>query len=387
MRAFGVAVMLALIPTSGLALRAGVAHAACERSSAACDIICTTAVTSLPPPLRALFEPHLDTLRKAGVADVSSLRDHAGNLTDHDHFFVLDGIVGNELRSLQQDRTETARVFKRRGIEHGGQLPWAVLDHHQALVRAFTSRDDDLIIHETGVLLHLVTDASMPFSTTLDRLSQSVVARRAPEETEPESGSCPTVRWRVQVGLLNHLSHRLEYEVRVFPGRVEDLIDPKQAVFKTLIDSHGELSDLISADAAVFEELRITDTTAFEASAKAYYREMANRTAGVMESRLEAGALLGARLITTAWTHGGSPNPIALRPHLSGQATPNNERRADTKATTSPFVGSRHSKIFHRATCPHARRIKPENVVHFDSAEAATRAGRIPCKTCNPSSP
>ena len=48
------------------------------------------------------------------------------------------------------------------------------------------------------------------------------------------------------------------------------------------------------------------------------------------------------------------------------------------------YVASRNSKVFHKAGCPLAARIKPKNMVGFRSRQEAVRSGRRPCKLCKP---
>lgn len=47
-----------------------------------------------------------------------------------------------------------------------------------------------------------------------------------------------------------------------------------------------------------------------------------------------------------------------------------------------PYVGSRNSEVYHLAGCSQAARIKAENLVGWESIEAAEAAGRTPCKAC-----
>ena len=47
-----------------------------------------------------------------------------------------------------------------------------------------------------------------------------------------------------------------------------------------------------------------------------------------------------------------------------------------------PYVGSRNSEVYHLRDCTQALRIKPENLVGWESAELAEAAGRTPCKAC-----
>jgi len=46
------------------------------------------------------------------------------------------------------------------------------------------------------------------------------------------------------------------------------------------------------------------------------------------------------------------------------------------------YVASKKSKVFHRADCMWAQRIKPENLIGFNSREEAIRSGRRPCRRC-----
>lgn len=48
------------------------------------------------------------------------------------------------------------------------------------------------------------------------------------------------------------------------------------------------------------------------------------------------------------------------------------------------YAASKNSKVFHKAGCEWAGKIKPENLVGYSSREEAVRAGRRPCKQCRP---
>jgi O-6-methylguanine DNA methyltransferase len=50
----------------------------------------------------------------------------------------------------------------------------------------------------------------------------------------------------------------------------------------------------------------------------------------------------------------------------------------------SPYLATPTTGIFCHATCPNARRIKPENRRRFRSTKAATNAGYRPCRVCRP---
>ncbi|UCF43900.1 MAG: hypothetical protein JSV99_02965 [Planctomycetota bacterium] len=55
-----------------------------------------------------------------------------------------------------------------------------------------------------------------------------------------------------------------------------------------------------------------------------------------------------------------------------------------SSAAEYKYVASKNSKVFHNSECQWAEKIRPENLVGYNSRDQATRAGRRPCKTCNP---
>jgi micrococcal nuclease len=48
------------------------------------------------------------------------------------------------------------------------------------------------------------------------------------------------------------------------------------------------------------------------------------------------------------------------------------------------YIASKSSKVYHRSTCPHAKRLDMTKAITFSSSEEAAKTGRRPCKTCNP---
>jgi hypothetical protein len=48
------------------------------------------------------------------------------------------------------------------------------------------------------------------------------------------------------------------------------------------------------------------------------------------------------------------------------------------------YVSSKNSQIFHLPQCRSAKRIKPENLVGYNSREEVIQAGKRPCKVCKP---
>jgi len=60
------------------------------------------------------------------------------------------------------------------------------------------------------------------------------------------------------------------------------------------------------------------------------------------------------------------------------------EPAAKSAVTKYGYVASDNSEVFHKAECRWAKRIKPENLVGYNSRDAAINAGKRPCKLCKP---
>ncbi len=48
------------------------------------------------------------------------------------------------------------------------------------------------------------------------------------------------------------------------------------------------------------------------------------------------------------------------------------------------YVSSKNSQVFHSPECRSAKRIKPENLIGYNSKDEVIQAGKRPCKVCKP---
>jgi len=53
-------------------------------------------------------------------------------------------------------------------------------------------------------------------------------------------------------------------------------------------------------------------------------------------------------------------------------------------AAFAEFWASKKSYKYHYPACKWAQKIKPANLVKFNTAQEAIRAGYVPCKVCKP---
>jgi len=60
------------------------------------------------------------------------------------------------------------------------------------------------------------------------------------------------------------------------------------------------------------------------------------------------------------------------------------ETDANSAISEHKYVASKSSSIFHKPDCRWAKNISEENLVTYKSKDEAIKAGKRPCKTCNP---
>ena len=189
-----------------------------------------------------------------------------------------------------------------------------------------------------------------------------------------------TRRLPLDAALVKQLQERLDYEVRVWPGRFDPVQDSLEAAFAVLLEAHKALEPLMRIDEQVSARLTGAKTQEPGAFLDAYFEAVSVQSGPILEARLEGAALLGANLIGGAWMKAGCP-PLKVS---TRHAVESEESVSPPGSKPGFFVGSRNSTIFHTPTCSHALRIKPENLVRFGSVEEARAAGRKPCQTCRP---
>jgi hypothetical protein len=77
-------------------------------------------------------------------------------------------------------------------------------------------------------------------------------------------------------------------------------------------------------------------------------------------------------------------NAPAPQPAPQPSAQPSKPEPQPAPASADAYVASSRAKVFHKASCPAASKIKDENRVTFKTREEAVASGRTPAKDCNP---
>ena len=65
-------------------------------------------------------------------------------------------------------------------------------------------------------------------------------------------------------------------------------------------------------------------------------------------------------------------------------AAPENQAKAGAESAAAGFWASKSGTIFHKPDCRWAKNISEGNLVSYTSKDEAIKAGKRPCKTCNP---
>jgi len=81
-------------------------------------------------------------------------------------------------------------------------------------------------------------------------------------------------------------------------------------------------------------------------------------------------------------------NPKVVPPADANNVTTTSKEKTRPKPKPAvakyKYVASKNSKVFHKPDCSSARRIKPKNLVRYNSRAEAIQAGKRPCKRCKP---
>ncbi len=250
-----------------------------------------------------------------------------------------------------------------------GDVAHAIAEPVDALAQAFEAKQPSHAIEAAAAIIRLATLAAMP---------------------PPDADAAPTTHahrldpsWSEAMA-----SHRvrLQDEARVSAVRFEPVVQIKKTI--DVVQRRGR-----EASRQAFGPTTTHDETDQPHEKKSQDDELEitpnklrERHIGILENRIEDAALLGARLIGTAWLRAGMPAFTSVK--TANLAKP--EHLKPTNATTTPtatsgrYVSSRRSKVFHKSSCSHAKRIKSTNRVIFSSPSKAKAANKKPCRACKP---
>ena len=70
--------------------------------------------------------------------------------------------------------------------------------------------------------------------------------------------------------------------------------------------------------------------------------------------------------------------------HVTADANQPSQAVRQVHVTKGVYIASKNSSVFHKPSCRWAQNISEENIVTYNSRDEAIKAGKRPCKSCNP---
>jgi hypothetical protein len=96
----------------------------------------------------------------------------------------------------------------------------------------------------------------------------------------------------------------------------------------------------------------------------------------------------GNTATAAAWPDSATKTALATTPPAPETTVSSSASSTPSKTVppeSAPFIASKRSKVFHKASCGNGKKISEKNRVGFPSFSDASGAGKRPAKCCNPS--
>jgi predicted AlkP superfamily pyrophosphatase or phosphodiesterase len=248
-------------------------------------------VSTLPAPLRALFEANGDYLSEHAI-DPDLWRRLGEGGPDHylhvDAFGPVAGIARDERAHLAAHGPAAAEE---------GRLPWRVAEVYAELVAAFRARDAPRLLERAAVLGHYVGDAHVPLHAVRDYDGQAI----------GQAG----IHTRWEAALVARYERQIA--ARLAPGPARRIADPFRASLDWLRDSAAAVPALASADRELRGAADFAATPEDDRYGDGYYTGLFEREGERVVARLTAAANQLGSLWLSAWEDAGRPSLPAFR--------------------------------------------------------------------------
>ncbi len=204
------------------------------------------------------------------------------------HFLDFDTFGPFPFAALPHDYQEAVEKYGLEMIQKNGVLPWRIEEIFDKLVLSFERLKKgnapyalDDIRYFSAVLAHYVGDSHVPFHATANYDGQLT--------------NQPGVHARFE----SELFWRYRTRIRVRPGPITPISQPREYIFKTLLESFQQVDPILKADkdAAV-------GRTEYD---DAFFRKFSSVARPIMEHRINDSIRAVASMISSAWEKGGSP--------------------------------------------------------------------------------
>ncbi len=245
--------------------------------------ITAQAITLLPPEIRPFFEKFRDYVVEHSI-DPDLWRVVGWEEESPNHFVDMDAYGPHPFKELPRDFDEAVQRYGREFVRKNGTLPWRTEEMQRKLVEAFTQKAPyarDNIKLFSSVVAHYVSDAHVPFHAALNHDGQL------------------TGQWGIHSRFESELFERNRDRLRLKPGPIVPIVNPKDFIFETLTESFPLVAPILEADKASVAGREIYDDE--------YFGMFFERTRSILERRLAQSITHVASMITDAWVDAGRP--------------------------------------------------------------------------------
>jgi hypothetical protein len=262
-------------------------------------------------------------------------------------------------------------------------------------VAAFQSGDTDQLTSATGTLIYFAAETAFPLSVSVDRASDRIANpswdhirdfEPAYAHRDPAARIGNEYIRRARVALLNGLSSERPESSQSNAAFVGDVLEQslEQCIFAL-----GQTDEWLDQDRMLCEAARINSPESMLERAREYYQTLDDQFQQQVAGRMSAGSRFASNLIERAWREAGRPDlgRFAFTPPSVATSLNDGSMSNDVPPAGPDFhriVASKLSRVFHRASCPFAKKISPDNIESFPSETAAEASGRRWCRVCGP---
>ena len=209
----------------------------------------------------------------------------------------------------------------------------------------------------------------------------------SPPDSEPNEHS---LIWR---GLNDKIEDKLkEAGIRITPGVAGNILNiPELRTNIEMLKLDNSKRYVFRVETTLARAVHLAKKPNLGTKADVWKSAPAMQTASVKEmpAAVTDVALEQADAFITGWL---DANPKSIQP--TDVRTSNTVSQTILKKPGKPepkpavakykYVASKNSKVFHKPDCSWAKRIKPKNLVGYNSRDEAIKAGKRPCKMCKP---
>lgn len=193
------------------------------------------AITTLPPGMFAFYKAHLTYLTEQAVNPDKRryvVKDEASK-----HFIDIEVYRATFLDMEKLFSDEVFKKYHNTTIQRHGNLPWAILDVHKKLTKAFKDRDLLKILKYSADLGHYIGDAHVPLHTT-ENYNGQLTGQEGIHAL-----------WETRLPLLFFDTYNL------FVGQSVYIEDPLRHIWNIILDSYALVERLLMLEKKTFNQL------------------------------------------------------------------------------------------------------------------------------------